>query len=190
MKNFWKYALVGIMAICLLFSFTACDDDDDDDDDVVYCTLEDGTITNLVASALVSAITDNLAQSTTGYTSTYSTWTPVMNSDYTSMTGLTITVTSAYTGQVTLDGNDYYTVVIKKGSDIEVDLSSYYVEVDVDSTIDGAEADLDLEGDAASGTVSEFEINDTASTYDASTLLTTLVSSVTSILNSSSTQSE
>ena len=189
MKNFWKYALIGIMAICLLFSFTACDDDDDDDDDVVYCTLEDETITNLVAQALVSAITDNLAQSTTGYTSTYSTWTPVMSSDYT-MTGLTITVTSAYTGEVTLDDTTYYTVVIKKGSDIEVDLSTYYVEVDVDSTIDGAEADIDLEGYAASGSVSEFEINDTASTYDASALLTTLVSSVTNILNSSSTQSE
>lgn len=150
MKKFWKYALVAMLAVAMLFSFASCDDDDDDDDDDDV-SLSDAEIVNIVAAAFVDAITTGYSTDSEGNTtSNYSSW--ALDSTYT----LTISTTSDYTGyvdssySVAEDSTDAYTVVISDGSSVIVYLGYLYegyngpVYVTINATVDGADENLAL----------------------------------------------
>ena len=144
MKKFWKYALVAMLAVAMLFSFASCDDDDDDDDD--DDSLTDAKIVNIVAAGLVDAITT--VDDDGNYT--YASW----ELDTTTYT-LAIMTTSDYEGyvdsayEVAADASDAYTVTIDTGSYVYVYLGYMSagagpVVVYVDATIDGEDEDLAL----------------------------------------------
>ena len=150
MKKFWKYALVAMLAVAMLFSFASCDDDDDDDDDDDV-SLSDAEIVNIVAAAFVDAITTGYGTDDDGnITSDYSSWT--QDSSYT----LTISTTSEYTGYVdssytvTEDSTDAYTVTVSSGSSVIVYLGYLNqgyngpVYVTINATVDGADENLAL----------------------------------------------
>ena len=209
MKKFWKYALVAMLAVAMLFSFASCDDDDDDDDDDDV-SLSDAEIVNIVAAAFVDAITTNYATDDSGSaTSDYSSWT--FDSYYT----LTISTTSEYTGyvdssySVTKDSTDAYTVTVSNGSSVIVYLGYLYqdyngpVYVTINATVDGADENLALtaylsssmsvlgSNDSTDYTPS-LTINDEASSLSESeiaSLVGNLISNVMQAMNSSSDSS-
>lgn len=187
MKKMMKYALVALLAVAMILSFTSCSDDNDDD---AAKELTDTEIVTLVASGLVTAITDNYqATDSSSATSTYSTWSL-------GQTGVTITTTSEYSGKAALDeSGTTYDVAIGTGSTISVtyifsedntSIAGYSVSVSVDASVDGVDEDLALTYDPTGTTSTSLTINSEAAEVtetELTALISGLITGVTGAMN-------
>ena len=193
MRKSWKYALVALLAAAMLFSFTACSDDSDDDG------LSDKQITNIVGAAVNEAVSGTLSATSDGYyANDYSTWVPTLNG--TNIRQLKITISQDYTcyvnGDYDVAASGKYSVVLSQDSVISVDftVTGYGFTADLNATINGEDANLDIDG-LVTGATTTYQINGKDSSYDGiatviqnlATTINTNVSALQSALNSSST---